>query len=304
MKTATLLIKGRNNVLSKCKQALFQCLNYLGNLGLKDQSRHAQVGKSCIMFQGQILANIRLSGQGFWAGFSSRAGGLLARHDKNGSAALLPLCHGCRLKQLPQMLPTLLGLGLKVTKHLFSACTSEPVLSQFILSSVCCGHNHLHTLLTVPQVPMNFCTFSLMFKVISLHWTAGKTGSKQPAAMSRAAEPHFPSCSDQDFPSNLSPALCVLWLTGTGHWKAVLAKGSHILLSHCWQCFTGPSVWSCAAAVMLILFLHVCFLYFQGWHWPDPLSSHSGAHPVHCGLEPESTNISLALIYRKQHKND
>lgn len=147
----------------------FQCLNYLGNLGLRDQSRHAQVGKSCLMFQGQILANIKLSGQGFWAGFSSRAGGLLARYDKNESAAPLPLCHGCRLKHFSQMLPTFLGLGLEVTKHLFSASRSE--LSSPNLSSpvLLCTQPPPHLLLTVPQVPMNFCTFSLTFKVNSLH---------------------------------------------------------------------------------------------------------------------------------------
>lgn len=152
----------------------FQCLNYLGNLGLRDQSRHAQVGKSCLMFQGQILANIKLSGQGFWAGFSSRAGGLLARYDKNESAAPLPLCRGCRLKHFSQMLPTFLGLGLEVTKHLFSASRSE--LSSPNLSSpvLLCTQPPPHLLLTVPQVPMNFCTFSLTFKVNSLHWTAGK----------------------------------------------------------------------------------------------------------------------------------
>lgn len=76
---------------------------------------------------------------------------------------------------------------------------------QFILSSVSCGHNHL--LLTIPQVPMHFCTFSLlMFKLRLSPWTTvwKKQDSEEPAAMSRADEPHFPCCSDQDFPSNLS----------------------------------------------------------------------------------------------------
>lgn len=82
MKTATLLIKGRNNVLSKCKQVLFQCQNYLRNSGLRDQSRHVQVRKSCLVFEWEILADIKLSGQRFWAGFSSRDGGLLTRYGK------------------------------------------------------------------------------------------------------------------------------------------------------------------------------------------------------------------------------
>lgn len=98
-----------------------------------------------------------------------------------------------------------------------------------------------HLLLTLPQFPMNFCTFSLMmFKVRPSHWTAETHCGRKRIQNSQQLCPElmhltFQAAQTKTFPPSSASPMSVLWLTG--HCKAVLAEGSHILLSHCWQCF-------------------------------------------------------------------
>lgn len=76
-------------------------------------------------------------------------------------------------------------------------------------------------LLTVPQVPVNFCTFSLlMFKVSALHWTAETQCGRNRIQNSQQLCPElnltFQAAQTKTFPPTSALPLSVLWLTATG----------------------------------------------------------------------------------------